>query len=193
MWRPVQIERQFTLECDFDRFRQMMVRLNPTRAIVSHGGMELISEKTEGVDIDTSNDERPILNAILGNSHSKVEATKTITVSVKDPNIPNTELTLRQKANISENEIHVVTQSIGEQQSIKHYVTTLDANADGVNTQIKIGLEMKIEVSVPKMFTSRADAGVNESAARSLAEQQKAITQFVIENSDKRIILPSIK
>ncbi|TWU46727.1 hypothetical protein [Rubripirellula reticaptiva] len=186
-------DRAFTIECDFDKFRQMMVRLNATKAIVNHGGMELISESVDSLDLDTSKDDRPLLNAIRGTSKSELDATKTIKVSVNDPHIDNTELTLRQRANVSENRIDVTTESIGEQDSIKAYATSLVATANGDNTDVQLDLRMEIEVSVPKMFRSRADQQVTQSVADALAQQQEAITQFVIENCGKRLILPSLK
>ncbi|MGB7329312.1 MAG: hypothetical protein WBD31_30805 [Rubripirellula sp.] len=186
-------DRDFVIECDFDRFRQMMVRLNATEAIVNHGGMELISESVDRLNLDMSKDDRPLLNAIRGTSKSELDAVKTIKVRINNPHIESTELTLRQQANVSENRIDVTTEAIGEQGSIKAYVTSLVATASGDNTDIHLDLRMEIEVSVPKIFHGQADHEVTQAAAETLAQQQEAITQFVIENSGKRIILPNLK
>ncbi len=44
--------RQFTIQVDFDTFRQIMVRKNATEAIVSHSGMKLLDERVDDISID---------------------------------------------------------------------------------------------------------------------------------------------
>jgi hypothetical protein len=49
---------------------------------------------------------------------------------------------------------------------------------------------MRIRLDVPKMFTSRADAQVQQAAVDAISDQQALITQFVAEHADSRIVLP---
>ncbi len=185
-------DREFTLECDFAKFKQIMVRKNATKAVVAHGGLSLLRESVDDITLDTSKDDRPLLNAIRGTSKTELSATKTLTVRLDDPHIKNTDLTLRQVADVDTDRMHVETASIGEQQSIKRYATTLTAMPDGSRTRVQLSIEMKIEVSVPKLFVGRADSEVQRSADDAIAEQQQAITSFVIENADKKFIFPNL-
>ncbi|QDT05307.1 hypothetical protein K227x_37070 [Rubripirellula lacrimiformis] len=188
-----QSQREFALECDFAKFRQIMVRLNATDAIVNHGGMTLLNESVNDVAIDTSKDDRPLLNAILGKSKAELDAVKTITVRVADDQVDIDELTLRQTADIDEDQMLVTTASIGPQGAMKNYETTLFATADGNRTSVRLTLDMQIEVQVPKLFTSRADAGVAEATEKAITGQQQAITEFIISNAGKNLILPELK
>ena len=69
-----QQQREFQVDCQYPKFRQIMVRKNATRAIVENGGMQLKSEQLGDVQLDLSADDRPILNAIRGKSRAEVAA-----------------------------------------------------------------------------------------------------------------------
>ncbi|WP_146459240.1 hypothetical protein [Rubripirellula tenax] len=186
-------QRQFTLNCDFAKFRQIMVRTNATKAIVNRDGMELINESIEELNLDSSKDERPLLNAILGKSKSELDAIRTITVSVNDPYAKVDQLKLRQVADIDTDQMNVNTAAIGRQGNIHDYATTLTASRDGNETKVELTLDMKIELSLPSMFRGRADTQVADTATNALADQEAAITELVIENADKALILPKLK
>ncbi len=81
----VTASREFQADCQYSVFRQILVRTNATKAIVENGGMELLSEETKNVQLDTSADRRPLLNAIRGKSKSELDAVKIITVKLTDP------------------------------------------------------------------------------------------------------------
>ncbi len=185
-------KREFDLQVSYDKFRTIMVRKNATKAIVTHGGMKLISDGVDGVKLDLSKDDRPILNAILGKSKAEVDATKMLTVQIKNDHIDTEQLTLRSHAQINGDRFHVESKSIGEQGQIKNYVTTISAAPQGNATHITLTLDMTIQINLPKMFSGQADKGVAKSAEQSLTEQQAAITDFIIKHADSKIVFPAM-
>lgn len=185
-------KQTFTVDCEFDRFRQIMVRKNATAAIVGHSGMTLLSEKVQDIELDTSRDDRPLLNAIRGKSKSEVTAIKIITVGLDDPTLEASKLVLRQVANIHTSEIDVTTQATGPAGRLEQYSTTLNAQPDSQGTQVTISVEMRVRVKVPMLFVSRADVRVQQAADAAINGQTAAIKQFIIENADQRIILPDL-
>lgn len=185
-------KQTFTIDCEFDRFRQIMVRKNATAAIVGHSGMRLVSEKVQNIELDTSGDDRPLLNAIRGKSKSEVSAVKIITVRLDDPALEASELVLRQVADIHASEIDVTTQSTGPTGRLEHYATSLNAQPDARGTQVTISVEMGVRVKVPKLFVSRADARVQNAADDAITGQAIAMKQFIVENADQRVILPDL-
>lgn len=183
---------EFELEIPFHRFKQIMVRKNATEAIVSHGGMELVSQSIQGLNIDLSKEDRPILNAIRGRSKTELDATRILTVRFSNPDIDTQELTLRQQADVDEDRMHVETVSIGEQGDIKQYQTTLVARSEGEATLVTIETAMQIQVHVAKLFTSIADSRVGDAARSAVGQQKAAITEFVLRHADEAIILPDL-
>ena len=169
-----------------------MVRKNATAAIVGHSGMTLLSEKVQDIELDTTRDDRPLLNAIRGKSKSEVKAIKIITVGLDDPTLEASELVLRQVANIHTSEIDVTTQATGPAGRLEQYSTTLNAQPDSQGTQVTISVEMRVRVKVPMLFVSRADVRVQQAADAAINGQTAAIKQFIIENADQRIILPDL-
>jgi hypothetical protein len=185
-------KREFDLQVSYDKFRQIMVRKNATKAIVGHGGMKIVSEGVEDLKVDLSADDRPILNAIRGKSKAEVNAVKMLTVELNNSQIDTEQLTLRQHAHVDAQGLHVESKSVGEQGQIKNYITVLSASPVGDATQVKMSLEMEIQVDVPKAFTRRADIEVSKAATEALRQQQEAITAFVIEHADERIVMPQL-
>lgn len=169
-----------------------MVRKNATAAIVGHSGMKLLSENVQNVELDTSRDDRPLLNAIRGKSKSEVSATKTITVGLDDPTLEATELVLNQVADIQTSQIDVVTKSKKPVGRLENYATTLKAVPDAQATLVTVTVDMSVRVRVPILFVSQADARVQQAADDAIAGQSAAIQQFIGENADQRLILPDL-
>lgn len=183
---------EFTLTCDFDKFRQIMVRKDATNAVVDHAGMRLISQKIVDIDIDASADERPLLNAIRGRSQSTLAAEKILVVQLNDPEIQSGELVLRQLADIQPTRIQVETESQAPAGQVDHYITRLQAAANGPETTLTLATEMRIRLRVPLLFKRHADRRVQQSCERGLAEQGEAINQFIRRYADERVILPDV-
>ncbi len=182
----------FTLDCDFDRFRQIMVRKNATAAIVGHSGMKLLDERVQDIALDTSMDDRPLLNAIRGRSKSELSAIKLLTVRLDDPTLEADELVLRQVADIEPGRIDVVTKSTGPAGRLESYTTTLHAEPDAQTTKVTVTVGLTVRVEVPKLFVSRADDRVQQAADDAISGQQEAMKQFIIQHADERLILPEL-
>jgi len=185
-------EKSFVVDCDFAKFRQIMVRKNATAAIIGRSGMTLLDEKIQDVQLDTSGDDRPLLNAILGRSKSDLTAIKQITVKLDDPAIDADKLVLRQQATIQPDLMNVVTKSKEPSGNLESYETTLEAQPSGDRTEVKLMVALSVRVKLPKMFTSRADTQVQRSALDAVTEQERSITAFIAQYADERLILPEL-
>lgn len=186
-------EREFTMDVDFDAFRQILVRTNATAAILEHGGMKLLDEKTEEVDIDLSNDSRPLRNALRGKSKANLSATKRLTVQLNDPQLKATELQLSQDCQIQPDHIHVHTTSDRPAGELKFYNTTLDAVKSNNGTAVSLSLDMTVNVCISRIFVSQAEARVKDAAEKTMQEQEAAIRNLVSEFDHHVVILPKTK
>lgn len=183
------------LDCEFEKFRQIMVRKNATKAIVGDSGMKLLEERVLDIDLDTSRDDRPLLNAIRGKSKTDLVAVKQLTVQLTDPMLEADELVLRQDADIQEHRIHVETQSKRPAGRLQQYMTTLDAfpDDDGAATRVELSVDMNVVIRVPKFFRHKADEGVQQAAEDAIAGQETSIKDFVALYADERFIIPDLK
>lgn len=181
------------VKCDFEKFRKIMVRKNATAAIVGHSGMELLEEQIQDLDVDTSNDDRPILNAILGKPKSELLAIRQLKVQLNDPYLEADTLLLRQQAKIEADRMDVTTESKLAAGRLEEYQTHFLAVPAGEETEVQLSVTMQVRVSVPKMFISKADARVEEAANKTITDQAESIQRFIAEHSDKRLILPDLK
>ncbi len=184
--------QSFTVDCEFERFRQIMVRKNATAAIVAHSGMKLLDESVQDIAVDTSVDDRPLLNAIRGKSKSDLSAKKLLTVQLDDPTLEASKLALRQVAEIRVGKIDVKTSSMGPAGRLESYSTSLHAQPQQQSTNVTVSVEMKVRVAVPKLLVSRADKQVQQAADDAIDEQVKAITHFIAQHADERLILPEL-
>lgn len=185
-------EKMFTLDVDFTKFRQIMVRKNATRAIVDHGGMELLEEELIGLDVDISKDDRPLLNAIRGESQADLWAARRLVVRLTDPELDAAELVLTQSADIQPDSMQVETVSDQAAGKLEKYATTLSAKQVGEDTEVTLHVEMHVRVVVPKAFISTADERVQKAASDALTEQAAAIQQFIGRYADRAVILPEL-
>ncbi len=189
---PGTSERSFEMPIEFAKFRQIMVRKQATAAIVSHGGMQLLDEKIQGVSVDTSGDDRPILNALRGRSQSELAARKQLLVSLDDPSLEADQLSLTQTADIRSDSMNVRSVANQPAGNLEEYSTTLAATpADGV-TQVTVSVDMRVRVKVPKLFVGRADAKVQQAAEAATREQQAAIEHFINQYAGELIVLPEL-
>lgn len=175
----VEADRKFALDVDIDTFRQILVRTNATAAIIQHGGMELVNETTEAVDIDLSNDSRPLRNFLRGKSKANVSATKHLTLRINDPQLNATELLLSQNCNIQPEKIHIVTSSEQPAGELSAYNTILEAVKAGNRIEVTLSMEMTVVVRVPRVFLPQAEARVQQAAEKAMEEQEAAIRSLV--------------
>ena len=186
-------ERSFTMDIEFDKFRQILVRTDATAAILEHGGMKLIGEKTDAVDIDLSNDSHPLRNALRGKSKANVSAIKSLTVQLNDPQISATELQLSQDCQIHPDSIEIQSTSDRPAGELKSYKTTLDALRASHGTEVRVSIDMTVDVLISRIFLSQAEARVKQAAEKSLEEQESAIRNLVSNFDGKALILPGAK
>lgn len=188
-----QATRSFVVDCPFEKYRQIMIRKNATKAIVGDSGMRLIDERVLDVDLDTSKDDRPILNAIRGRSKTDLVAVKELTVGLDDPMLEAEELVLRQNVDIDEDSMQVRTVSRRPAGRLDNYKTTLDAEADEEGTRITLKVVMKVRVAVPSFFRHLADEGVQEAAEKTIEGQQRSLDDFIKLYADELYIFPDLK
>ncbi len=197
-WNAMPVEHQsiakqsktLTLNCEFDRFRQIMVRKNATAAIVAHSGMKLLNEEVQGLTLDTSEDDRPLLNAIRGKSKSDLSAVKLLTVQLDDPTLEATELQLEQIANIESEELNVQTQSTSAAGRLENYATTLSAHPNAQSTEVTLTVDMTVRVRIPRFFVGRSDQRVQQEAEKAISEQAAALEDFIAEHAQQPLVLP---
>lgn len=186
-------ERSFTMDIEFDKFRQILVRTDATAAILEHGGMKLIDEKTDAVDLDLSKDSRPLRNALKGKSKANVSAIKRLTVQLNDPQVKATELLLSQDCRIQPDSIQILTTSDQPAGNLKAYNTTLDAVKADHGTEVRLSMDMAVNVLIAQFFLPQAEVRVKHAAEKSLEEQEKAIRSLVSSFDGKTLILPKVK
>ena len=186
-------ERSFTMDIEFDKFRQILVRTDATAAILEHGGMKLVDEKTDAVEIDLSNDSRPLRNALRGKSKANVSAIKRLTVQLNDPQVNATELLLSQDCQIHPDSIAILTTSDQPAGELKVYNTTLVAAKASHGTEIKLSIDMTVDVFISRFFLSQAESRVKQAAEKSMEEQERAIRSLVSGFEGRTLILPKVK
>lgn len=184
--------REFTMEVDFDKFRQIMVRKNATEAIVAHSGMQLLEELVDDVSVALPQQERPILNAILGQANANLSAKKRIIVSVDDPAIGVDKLTLHQTVDIQPDSMDVQSNATEPVGNLQAYATRLRASKAAGGTKVELAIDQTIRVKVPRIFGSAADRRVQKAADNSTAEQEQAIRDFIAKFENEVIVLPEL-
>jgi hypothetical protein len=175
----VKAERTFNLPIDLDSFRQILVRTKATEAVVNHGGMKLLEETTESLDIDLKNDSRPLRNFLRGKSKANVTATKHLRVQLNDPQINASELLLTQDCRIQPENIRIVSTADGPSGHLKAYSTTLEATKGETGTDIALSIEMTIDVHVLWVFQSQAKIRVGQAANKTLEDQEASLRSLV--------------
>lgn len=192
--RSVEVSEQiaFRIPDAYSRVRAVLVRKDATRAILEHAGMRLIDQQIRGVQVDASQDRRPLLHAVLGNSQSELNAEKLITVEVTDPYASTDRLELLQTAVIEPEQLRVDTRSTGRRGNLTHYETSLHANSDGVDTAMTLTLAMGLQIEVPWVFSWRVPADAQLSAQQQLQGQRDAILSLMAKSANEAIILPEL-
>lgn len=181
--------RTFSIAIDFDEFRQIMVRKNPTQAIIARSGMTVVEEQILDLDIDTSNDKRPVLNALLGRSKSSVNAKKLLTVKLEDPELEAPQLTLTQHAEVKPKELHVRTQANGPTGKLNSYLATLDAQPDGALTKVSLAINHEVRLQLPFFMTATATKKVQAAADAAAQEQEQSLKDFIAEFTEEPLVM----
>jgi len=181
-------ERAFLLEVDYDKFRQIMVRNDVTREVITASGLTLKSDDLENLVVDTTQDRRPVINALLGRSKTELDATKHLTVSVKNAEVNLDTLELTQHAEIGNDLIHVRTVSDKPTGNLESYETSLKAKRISTGAEVVVTVQLKVNILLPRLFQSTAGARVQAEADKATKEQE-AMLRDVVEKYSKRLTL----
>lgn len=185
-----QSSASFFIECDFDKFRQIMVRKNATAVIVEQTGMKLLDERIDDVQLEVNEGDRPLLDAIRGKWKSDMTAIKELVVELTDPALDAKELILRQQANMQSESMEVATKSKSPAGNLRSYATSLNAKKSGERTEVSIDVALTVLTNVPSLFTGQADKQVQQAADEAVSSQTEAMKAFVARHADRRLILP---
>ena len=183
-------QETIAIDVDFSKFRQIMVRKNATKAIVEHSGLRLLEDRIVGVELDTSADKRPLLNALRGQTQSELSATRQFVVELKHPELQADQLTLTQSADIQPQAMLIRTASDDPAGNLENYATSLQASPSGAGTEVSLSVDLQVKVRVARIFTSVADRRVQQAADQAVAEQAAAIQEFVSKYAQQLIVLP---
>lgn len=169
----------------FDEFRTLLVRDNPSKSIVEHGGMQLVDEETLDVQVDLSNDRRPLINALRRKSKSTVQAQKRLTISVENAEIGPTRLVLIQDIQISPEQVEIVSESVEPSGELTFYRTTLQALPNGDSTKIHVSVEIELNKKLSWLLHAQARSRLNIAAKDSANEQVEAIREFAMQHAQR--------
>jgi len=182
-------ERAFLLEVDYDKFRQIMVRNDVTREVITASGLTLKSDDLENLVVDTSQDRRPVINALLGRSKTELDATKHLTVSVKNAEVNLDTLELTQHAEIGNDLIDVRTVADKPTGNLESYETSLKAKRMPRGTEVVVTIQLKVNISLPRLFQSTAGARVQAEADKSTKEQEEMLRDVVVKHSKELTVI----
>ncbi len=185
-----QSQRTFVLDVDFTRFRKIMVRRNATKSIVEHGGMKMIEQRMQGITLDVSTDERPVLNTLLGRANADVTAQQQIIVELTDSTLEADRVSMTQTAQIDPDMLNVATEANQPTGNLQEYESRLRAVPYGSQTEVTIEVDFTVRVDIPSIFVGRADAKVQAAAEQAMQTQEMAIRDLIEQQADEFIILP---
>ncbi len=171
------------IDVPYDEFRTMMVRNNATKAIVEHGGMQLLDEEVIDLKVDLSRDSRPLLNAILRKSKSCVSSSKRLTVAINNEEIHAENLVLLQNAEITPEKLVVDSFSEGPSGDLKSYRASLHAEPNGDSTLVRVTVDLQLCKALGKLFHGEAQSQLNAAAEQTVHQQCEALQQFALANA----------
>jgi len=177
-------ERVFQLDVEYDRFRQILVRNDVTREVIAASGLKLKSEEVEKLVVDTTQDRRPVINALLGRSKTELEATKQLTVSVKNAEVNLDTLRLTQHAEVGNDLISVRTVADKPTGNLESYETSLKAKRVVDGTEVVVTVQLKINTTIPRLFQSTARERVQAAADKSTKEQEATLRDIITKNAN---------
>ena len=183
-------EREFMVDIDYDRFRQIMVRTNVADEMISASGLKLENQQIENLVVNTSKDDRPLIHALLGKSKTELEAEKHLVVAVKNSEIDLDSLALTQNAEIGNDLLNVRTFADKSTGKLEAYETTLNARREAKGTLVKLSIQMKVKTLVPRLFQGAATRRVQTAADKATQEQEVALRSIVAEHASERMIAP---
>jgi hypothetical protein len=168
------------IDVPYEHFRTLLVRENPTRAIIENSGMQLTHEELIDVTVDVSRDRRPLLNALMRQSQSSVQSHRRIIVAVNNEEIRAQNLVLLQEASVSPDSMEVISTSETPAGDLTYYRTSLYAEPSGRSTSVRVTVEIEIEKRLSKWFHEEAQKRLDASSTNSVQEQLDSLQQYVM-------------
>jgi len=179
-------ERAFLLDVEYDKFRQILVRNDITREVIAASGLTLKSDEIENLVVDTTQDRRPVINALLGRSRTELEATKHLTVSVKNAEVNLDTLKLTQQAEVGNDLISVRTVADKPTGNLESYETSLKAKRGVKGTEVIVTVQLKVNTTLPRLFQSTAGKRVQAAADKATKEQEATLRDVIAKHSNER-------
>ena len=176
-------ERVFLLDVEYDKFRQILVRNDVTSEVIAASGLTLKSDDLENLVVDTTKDRRPVINALLGRSKTELEATKHLTVSVKNAEVNLDTLELTQHAEVGNDLISVRTVADKPTGKLESYETSLKAKRVVKGTEVVVAVQLKVNTTLPRLFQSTARERVQAAADKTTQEQEATLRNVIAKHS----------
>lgn len=176
-------ERVFLLDVEYDKFRQILVRNDVTSEVIAASGLTLKSDDLENLVVDTTKDRRPVINALLGRSKTELEATKHLTVSVKNAEVNLDTLELTQHAEVGNDLISVRTVADKPTGNLESYETSLKAKRVVKGTEVVVAVQLKVNTTLPRLFQSTARERVQAAADKTTKEQEATLRNVIVKHS----------
>ena len=182
-------ERAFLLEVDYDKFRQILVRNDVTREIINASGLALKSDELENLVVDATKDRRPVINALLGRSKTELDATKHLTVSVKNSEVNLDTLELTQHAEVGNDQISVHTVADKPTGNLESYETSLKAKRVAKGTEVVVSVQLKVNTTLPRLFQTAARERVQAEADKSTKEQEATLRDVIVKHTNELTVV----
>ena len=176
-------ERVFLLDVEYDKFRQILVRNDVTNEVIAASGLTLKSDDLENLVVDTTKDRRPVINALLGRSKTELEATKHLTVSVKNAEVNLDTLDLTQHAEVGNDLISVRTVADRPTGKLESYETSLKAKRVVKGTEVVVAVQLKVNTTLPRLFQGTARERVQAAADKTTKEQEATLRNVIVKHS----------
>jgi hypothetical protein len=182
-WKSLQ-SGEYTLDCDFSKVRNIMVRADALEAVVAQEHGVILKKEWKSLIVSG---ERPLRFGL------DFDGQFDFSVSKKDSEIGQIVLRFSQTIHITRNKIESITQLIEPVGYIKDICTKMEMKPQNEKTHVNNSSFIEYERKVPKYMIESIQKKLDESNKRSLINNERAITDLIKRYIDKNIILPFMK
>lgn len=187
-------ERSFDVEEDFTKVRKIMVRTNAAKELVMMGGdSEFVEQQwSDGsAEFSGKNLGQALLRSALSEDPDwKLNLKGTLKVRTLSDTIGHEVIDLRQDVEIVPDWLQSqVRLKRGTRRLLGYSMTTRLARVKD-HTHVELKLAQKLKIKLPWFAHGVADRKVHAAVEQSLAGQERAIRQLLMENADKAGLFP---
>ncbi len=183
VWETIQ-NHEYVLDCDFPKVKTIMIRADALEAVVAQEHGEILNKEWHRLILSG---DKPLRSGI------DVDGRFDFSVSKKDPELGHLVLNFSQTIHIGKNKIESVTKLIEPIGHIKDIRTTMEIYPQDQKTRVKTSAFLQYERKIPTYMIESIQKKLDESARKSLINNEQAITQLIKQYADKRMILPFLK